>query len=196
MAMTSTTLSAAFTATQLTLRVAAATGATVPGWAKVDLEYMQIVAINGTAIDVRTRGEYGGVAGDHNAGASVTFGLNSDLSVLGPGEIIPTPTEDLDVQTFDADGAITLPVRRAIVLIRKTSAAALTLAAPSKERNGTMITFVGLTDFAHVVTLAGYDGTTGASTTWTSPAFRGGAATLIAVDGVWYSFSNTLWVIT
>lgn len=192
MALTSTTLAAPFTATATSFKPTSTTGASVGGFAKVDLEYMIITEVNAAGfIAVRTRGNYGGIAVDHKSGASVTFGSEADLSALGPAEKVPTPADDIDMLIFDADDAMPVPTRSAIYAIRKGSAAAMTLGAPSKERNGTRLTILGLTDFAHVVTTSGYDGTTGVSTTFTFPAFRGGAITLTAIDGVWYCTAAT-----
>ena len=59
------------------------------------------------------------------------------------------------------------------------------------------MTFIGGTDFAHVVTtVAVHDGTTGAHTTLTSAAFIGSSITLVAFNSKWMVKSNNLFVIT
>lgn len=197
MALTSTTLAAAMTANAVSFKPTASTGATVGGFAKIDLEYMVVTGIDASGnVAVRSRGDLGGLAVQHYSGASVTFGLGTDLSTLGPGEIKPTPFDDEDMLTYDSDDAIAFTMRRTLVGIRKGSAAAMTLAAPSKERNGTEVIITGLTDFAHVVTGSVYAGVSGAKTTLTSAAFRGSTITLVAFDGAWYVRSNFLFVIS
>ena len=195
--MNNTTLAATMEASATSFKPTATTGAAVGSFAKVDLEYMIVIGVDSAGfVQVRTRGNHGGSAVKHYTGASVTFGLESEMSNFGPAEGVPTPSDDCDMLMFDADGAIPVPTRKLIVGLRKGSAAAMTLAAPSKERNGTEISIHGLTDFAHVVTTSGYDGTTGVSTTFTSAAFRGSCVTLVAIDGSWYVKANALFVIT
>lgn len=197
MALTSTTLAAAMTANAVSFKPTSSTGATVGGFVKIDLEYMVATGIDASGfVTVRSRGDLGGLAVPHYSGASVTFGLNTDMAALGPAKLQPTPYDDEDMMVYDQDDAIAFTMRRTLVGLRKGSAAAMTLAAPSKERNGTEVIIVALTDFAHVVTAAGYDGTSGAKTTFTAPAFRGGGITLVAIDGVWYVRANNRFVIT
>ena len=103
---------------------------------------------------------------------------------------------------LDGDGAIPVPTRDTNVFVTKTSAAALTLANPSAGSDGVRLRIYGLTDFAHVVTLAtaAPDGTSGGSTTLTSPAFAGCYIELIANKGIWILSSGATnagpWVIT
>lgn len=197
MALTSTTLAAAMPLNAVSFKPASSTGAAAGMGCRIDSEYMIITGVDASGfVTVRSRGNFGGAAVLHNSGASVAFFAESDMASFGPAEVIPTPNDDMDMMAYDADGAILITQRKTLVLLRKGSAAAMTLAAPSKERNGTMVTILGMTDFAHVITAALYDGTTGASTTITTAAFRGSAVTLVAIDGVWYTVSNALTVIT
>lgn len=88
--------------------------------------------------------------------------------------------------SYTADGAITIATS-GVAFIGKTSAAAMTVAAPSSQ-DGTTITIVSYTDFAHVITFTGgtlLDGTTGANTTATFAAFAGASVTVIAKGTTW-----------
>lgn len=86
--------------------------------------------------------------------------------------------------TLTADGAIPITLDRTYV-ISKTSAAAMTVAAPGTGNIGRRITLLTGTDFAHVVTFTGgtlWDGTAGANSTWTAAAVQGCALTFEAVS--------------
>lgn len=89
------------------------------------------------------------------------------------------------IAVASADGAIS--IAPSLVVITKGSAAALTLAAPASQ-NGTRITVISTTDFAHVITVTGglWDGTAGANVTATFAAVKGAACTLIAYGTAWY----------
>lgn len=85
--------------------------------------------------------------------------------------------------TITADGALPITLDRSFV-VSKTSAAALTVAAPGDDNVGRRIRITGGTDFAHIVTFTGgtlWDGTAGANTTWTSLAVQGSSIMIEAV---------------
>jgi hypothetical protein len=187
MALTNTSISAALAANSLVLVATSATGATVGGFAKVDGEYMFITAINGTQISVRSRGDYGTAAVAHNVLAPLTFGLTTDLTDLGAGEVIPSIFPAQDVVTIGADGAIACPNRNTLYIITKASAlASSTLANPGKGQNGLVVTVTSGSAAAHVVTLTtSQDGTTGNSTTYTMTAFLGCSFAVVALNGTW-----------
>lgn len=90
------------------------------------------------------------------------------------------------VTTYTANGAIT--ISSGVNVVAKTSAAAMTVAAPTAAQEGTWMTIISNTDFAHVITFTGstlLDGTTGANLTVTMTAFKGSAITVIAVGTKW-----------
>lgn len=94
--------------------------------------------------------------------------------------------------TISGDGAIT--IQNSIVTLTKGSAAAITLAAPSSQ-DGTRITVMSNSDFAHVITVPSaiiLDGTTGANTTATFAAFKGASITLVASGVTWLVESSNL----
>lgn len=89
------------------------------------------------------------------------------------------------IQTLlTADGAAAL-VPGAVYNIAKTSAIALSVAAPGAAMVGRSMTFITSTDFAHVVTFTGttlMDGTAGLNTTWTTTAVAGCGLIIIGVS--------------
>lgn len=92
-----------------------------------------------------------------------------------------------------ADGAISTDADN--VILSKTSAAAMTLAAPTLAQNGREITIIAGTAFAHVVTATGLldDGVIGGSkNTVTLGAFVGSAVTLMAYNLKWIVKSKTV----
>jgi hypothetical protein len=110
------------------------------------------------------------------------WGFNSS----GALEITDAPTLRVPITNYTADGAITLT--SGVHKISKTSAAAMTIAAPTAEQDGTRITITAGTNFAHVITFTGstlLDGTTGANLTVTLAAFIGSTLTVIASGTKW-----------
>lgn len=92
---------------------------------------------------------------------------------------------------YTADGAITLA--SGVHVIEKTSAAAMTVAAPSSQ-DGTVLTIISNTDFAHVITFTGstlLDGTTGANLTVTMTAFKGSCIRIVARGTKWLLLSSS-----
>lgn len=200
MALTQTTLLVAGSATTLRFRVTSATGAVVGGFMKVDFELMVIVAINGLDIDVRSRGDRGGVAQAHDILAPVVFGLWSDQPNLPAGENVYPPYEDMDSVNVGQNGTLVPPLRNTTYVLNKGSAlSATTLGAPTKAQDGILITLFCASAFAHVVTATGLidDGVTGgAKTTLTFGAFVGASITLQAYNGHWIVIAKNVCVIT
>jgi len=112
--------------------------------------------------------------------------LTSPTIVGGTSTAIPVGT------VYSADGAIA--ISEGIAVLTKTSAAAMTLAAPTTGQNGTIITILSRTAFAHVVTCTGatfLNGTATALTTLTFAAYAGASIRLIADNGKWCQSGNT-----
>lgn len=114
---------------------------------------------------------------------------DGNLNVAGnaviAGTLLATGGGISTVTNYTADGAIT--IKSGVHTIAKTSAAAMTVAAPSSQ-DGTKMTIITNTDFAHVITFTGatlLDGTTGANTTVTMTAFKGSSIVVIAVGTKW-----------
>lgn len=97
------------------------------------------------------------------------------------------------ITVYTADGAIAVEQHKAI--ISKTSAAAMTLAAPTAAQAGIEIVLTSGTAYAHVITATGLidDGVTGgAKNTVTLGAFVGATATLFAYNLHWVLKSKTV----
>lgn len=95
------------------------------------------------------------------------------------------------VTTYTANGAIALT--SGIHVVAKTSAAAMTVAAPANI-DGAELVIISNTDYAHVITFTGatlLDGTTGANLTVTMTAFKGSAITVVAVGTKWLLKSSS-----
>lgn len=197
MAITTTTTAAAVSATAQSFKATSASGATVGGVAKIDNEYTVITGISGTQINVRRTGDQGGAVVAHGILAPVQFGLWEDFPTAGNTDPVPEPAYE-DNLSIGANGVIPVPTRNTVYYLTKGSAlSATTFANPGAGQNGLTVTFVGVTDYAHVITTtAVHDGTTGAHTTCTSAAFAGSTLTLVAFNSKWMVRDNNLWVIT
>lgn len=89
------------------------------------------------------------------------------------------------LSVYTVDGAIALT--SGIHVLEKTSASAMTVAAPSSQ-DGALLVVISNTDFAHVITFTGatlLDGTTGANLTVTMTAFKGSAIRFVARGTKW-----------
>jgi hypothetical protein len=97
------------------------------------------------------------------------------------------------VTAYSANGA--LAVASGSDVITKTSAAAMTLAAPTAAQDGLIKRVVSSTAFAHTITATGLidDGVTGGSkTTATFAAFAGASIELMAYNGKWNVISKNV----
>jgi hypothetical protein len=104
-----------------------------------------------------------------------------------------SPVLKLPSTICTANGAI--PILSGVYFIEKTSAAAMTVAAPTVAQDGTQLEIIAGTNFAHVVTFTGstlLDGTTGAKITATTAAFIGSGITVVARNGKWLLQSNVV----
>jgi hypothetical protein len=93
---------------------------------------------------------------------------------------------------YTANGAIALTTGTHV--ISKTSAAAMTVAAPTAAQNGTRLAITAGTNFAHVITFTGstlLDGTTGANQTATLTAFIGSTIVVEACATKWLLISSS-----
>lgn len=115
---------------------------------------------------------------------------NARLRFNAAGDLIADSKATI-IFNYTADGAIALT--SGMHTIAKTSAAAMTVAAPSNQ-DGERLVIISNTDFAHVITFTGatlLDGTTGANLTVTMTAFKGSAITVVAVGTKWLLESSS-----
>jgi len=102
-----------------------------------------------------------------------------------------TSTGKKVVTAVSADGAIA--IAPGVVRITKTSAAALTLAAPDAGDDGTVMHIIAWTDYAHVITIATtslLDGTSTPKGKCTTAAYGGSGISIVAVNQKWMLLSN------
>ena len=91
------------------------------------------------------------------------------------------------INTYSAAGAIT--ISSGVHVLTGTAARAMTLAAPTTGQNGTILTIMSSTKYAHTITFTGgtlVDGSSAAFTTATCAAYAGAAIRVIAYGGKWY----------
>lgn len=195
MALQQTTLTAAITASQLTLPVAAITAFPAVGTrfvnqpVLIDAEYMFCVGVNATSIVVRGRGSEGTAAAAHdNLAAVITSAVPGDFPVAAAGQVTPIDAAEDTVITVTTDGAIAVPQSDTVININKATALAGTLAAPSLASNGVTVKLTSQTAAAHIITATTLiaDAVTGSPhTTLTFAAFKGATITLVAENGLW-----------
>lgn len=199
MALVNTTLGAAKSASDIKLTVASATGFAIGYVIRIGEEFYQVskgYVAGSTSVPLAL--EKGGtVAIDHPSGAQVTVGVASDWAQQSSPQTtaaFPLAGRARLIAEYSADGAIALPSAGADGLaVISGTAHALTLAAPTKDLNGSKFAILDLTAAAHVITIAsGFGG--GALNTATFDASGRCYFELIAYNELWYAqnFSGTL----
>lgn len=204
MAITATTLSSAVGVNDQFVNVASATGITAPNfqngsgltWLKVDQEYMLVLAVNSTTIQV-LRGQSGSGQAAHLVNTVVFIGLPTDF-----------PSQQSKVNTLEAVGAsinaLSLPPIKlggsadAIpagvagnYIVTTAGVNAMTLAAPTLAQEGNVITVFSDTTNAHTLTATSLLANgTALKTTATFPAFRGAGLILKVSNLVYHVLSN------
>ncbi len=191
MAITATQITAAIGANDLIFPVTSSTGATVGYPCKLDNEYIgAVVAIpSTTSVQVRGRGSDGTLAVAHNALTNLEFAaVAGDFPSPPPGALTALPPDTTALVTYSVSGAIAIPVKDTRVILDKTSAAVMTLAAPPTTQDGLELTITSQTAAAHTITGVALiaDGVTGSPhSTATFAAFKGASITLMADAGLW-----------
>lgn len=186
MALTRTTISAAIAADADIIPVTSASGFAAGNFLRVDNEYMMVVAVNGTNIQVRSRGDLGSAAAAHNSLAPATTGLLSDLPNYPLGQAAQVDAQGQTIVTASVDGALAIPTQNTLVLVQKAGVCAMTLAAPTTAQDGLEVTILSATANAHTVTYtAGFYGDTTSSDVATFAAKVGASMTIKAQGGKW-----------
>lgn len=192
MALTQTTLSSAVATTDTSIVVASATGFAANNVVRIDDENMLVAQsyVSGTTIPV-IRGVDGSVGGAHVTSAKVLTGLASDFSSPGAGTetTYQIAGRARRIASYSASGAITLPTDGTdlIVELNGTSVLAMTVAAPTKDIEGSMMWIAANGVAAHTITFTG--GLSGAGSNYdvvtvnsTAPILLG---PVMAVNGLW-----------
>lgn len=192
MAVTQTTLAAAIALGDLILPVTSATGFAAGNWVRIDSEWIgAVLAVNGTQISVRGRGDQGTAAVPHNALALVSTGLATDYPNTPPGVTVPEPPDEAPVAVYGVSGAITIPGVDTKIVLNKAGVAAMTLAAPSKAQDGLVLNITSNTAQAHTVTATSLLSTGSANVSVaTFAAQKGAGFTIMAVNGLWNVLSQ------
>lgn len=186
MALTRTTISAAIGADAEIIPVTSATGFAAGNFLRVDNEYMMVVAVNGTNIQVRSRGDLGSAVVAHNTLAPATTGLLSDLPNYANGLASQVDPQGQTIVTASVDGALTIPTQDTLILVQKAGVCAMTLANPTTAQDGLQVTILSGTANAHTVTYtAGFYGDTTSSDVATFAAKVGASMTIKAQGGKW-----------
>lgn len=192
MAFTTTTLSSALSASGKSIVVASATGFSAGNLVVIDREVMRVskAYVSGTTILLDGRGLDATAQVAHPASTNVTTGLPTDFASPGIGGPLSTYPSQVsqDVAAYSSAGAITLPAagRNLLVVINGTNALAMTLASPTKDMDGTVITFMGGGKAAHTITYTpGFGANTTNSDVLTFHATQAQACSVIAANGIW-----------
>ena len=200
MALTTTTLSAAVLAGDTSVTVTSATGFAAGNIVQIDQEFSTVANsyVTGTIIPLTQRGQNDTVAAAHVSGANITTGLPSDFADPSSSVVssYPLAARRRKLTSYSAAGAITLPVsgEDVIAVLNGTSVLAMTLAAPTKDIDGSILYIVGNGAAAHTVTVAG--GFSAASTGYTVFTVNATAPVLImamAVNGKWITVTAPAW---
>lgn len=192
MALVRTTLSAACAASDTSIVVASATGFAPNYLVRIGDEMMHVTSayVSGTTIPV-VRGQEGTAVVAHAVTTGVVCGIASDWYTLAGAQTAiqyPLAGKTRRITTYGAAGAITLPTPGTdeVAVINGTSALAMTLAAPTKDLDGTILFIIGDGKAAHTVTAAGGFGL--GSTGYTVGTFDTNAACsmmLMAMNASW-----------
>jgi hypothetical protein len=157
--MVKTTLASACTINATKIVVAASTSLVAGARLKVDQEEMLIAmgystSVNGVNVPV-IRAQGGTVSQAHPSGANVIEWQSTDTVNPDPQLAVTTPIAGRArvLTSYSAAGAITLPTagNDAVAVINGTNALAMTLAAPGKDLDGSLLIIVSNGSAAHTV---------------------------------------------
>lgn len=195
MALTTTTLASAVAVSDTSIVVASATGFAAGMIITIEQEVMKVAQnyVSGTTIPVlRARDGTAGVA--HPKTANVNVELGSDLAGPAAQTSIQWPqVRSRRIVSYSAAGAIASPNQGedVVAIINGTSGLAMTLAAPTKDLDGSILYVVAGGKAAHTVTITagvGAGGSTMDVGTFTATEQTGNA--LMAVNGAWVLWAN------
>lgn len=203
MSLARTTASSAIGASDTSIVVAAATGFAAGNFVRVDEELMKVTSgyvAASTTVPV-IRGVDGTRAVAHAVTSSVVVGSGSDFANSGPQtqDLYPIAARARTITSYTADGAITLPTAGtdAVAILNGTAQWDMTLAAPGKDLDGSVLTVIGNGKAAHTITITAGLGNAGSG--YTVMTFDGSgqcAVQLMAINEQWVPlpspFSGTL----
>ena len=197
MALAETTISAACAVDASQIVVASATGIAVGYEVRINGEIMQVTKgyVAGATIVPVLRGQSGTIATAHAITSRVVAGTQADFAQDNPPQTTTAYAiagRARVVTSYGAAGAIALPPAGAdaLALINGTSVLAMTLAVPTKDLDGSILTIATVGQAAHTLTIAGGLGG-GALVTATFPASKSNFS-LMAMDEIWVAYPGPL----
>lgn len=190
MSIVATTLSAAVTASDLTINVASATGALTGNLININGEYMvQTADADGTVLAVGKRGQEGTYNQAHANGSVVLMGLASDFPAPPPGTNVVTPyAPTWNIASVNAAGAVTVPTTKQNVFVKLKSGAgsALTIADPGYGVEGVEMILQAEDAQAYTLTnTTGFNGGGGGADVATFGGAVGDSIHIKAVSATW-----------
>ena len=197
MALYETTISSACAISDRQLVVASATSIAIGDQIRVDGETFRVTKgyVSGATIVPVLRGQGGTTAQAHGITARVVGGQPSDFTQTTSPQVVPAypiAGRARVVASYGAAGAIDLPPagNDLLAIINGTSALAMTLAAPTKDLDGSIVTIGGIGAAAHTVT---FTGLAGASLTVATLDATGKCnISVMAMDEIWVPYPSPL----
>jgi hypothetical protein len=193
MALATTTLSAAITATAGEITVASATSVAAGRLLLIDQEVMQVTKgySSGTTVPV-VRGRDGTAAVAHTITSTVTHGLPEDFQPPGAQAMVRRPTQRpwKQVSYTGATNTLVLPAEgeNLHVILNGTTADTLTIPVPTADMTGTRLLISSNGVAQHLLTFTG--GLCGAGASYdvvTINATAPASFEFVAVDSLWHS---------
>lgn len=197
MAFTTTTLASACGASDTQIIVTSATGFAARNSLVIDGEEMLVTNayVSGTIIPV-IRGQVGSIVTAHAASANVTTGLSTDFAAAGPQSAVTYAVAGRvrTVTSYSASGAITLPTAGAdaVAILNGTSTLTMTVAAPTKDMDGSVLTIVGNGKSASTVAFDATNGIGNAGSGYDVVTFQNAGQVgiqVMAANGFWVCFA-------
>lgn len=196
MALYETTLASAAAVSDKQLVLASGSNVAIGDEVRVDGEIFKVTKgyVAGATIVPVLRGQEGSVATAHGITARVVGGKPSDFqSPSQPQTMVGYPIAGRArvVRSYGAAGAIDLPpAGNDAMAILNGTALAMTLAAPTKDLDGSVLTIIGASAAAHAITMTGFTG--GSLTVATFDGTGKCNFSVIAFDEVWYPYPSPL----
>lgn len=197
MALTKTTITAAVAVADSSIIVSSATGFAAGNLVLIDQELMQVTKnyVSGTTIPV-LRGLDGTKQALHRITANaVTYLPTDQIGPLAQEGIIYPMQRGREQLSYTAAGAITLPTpsNDMVAVLNSTVALAMTLAAPTADLDGAILTIIGNGKAAHTVSLPAGVGLGAGGSGVDVGTFAAGAqqsVVLMASNGVWVPYGS------
>ncbi len=196
MALSETTISAAMAVDAKQMIVASATGFAIGVEVRMNGEIFQVTKgyVAGATIVPVLRGQNGTVATTHAITSRVVVGTQADWQQSNSPQLVtqyPIAGRARVVTSYGTDTAIALPPAGsdALAMLNGT-ARAMTLAAPTKDLDGSILIIAGVSAAAHAITITGLAGAS--LTVATMDATGKGNFSVMAMDEIWVPFPSPL----